>query len=99
MCVGVPMQVVECEENRALCAGRGTREWLDTRLVGAVAPGDWLLAFCGAAHEKLDAARAAAMLDAFAALEAALSGQYDAGDFFADLDRDPQLPAHLRKPV
>ncbi len=74
MCIGIPLQVIECWRDGALAAGRGRVERVDTRLVGAVAPGDWLLVFQGAAREKLDAVRAAEIDSALALLEAGLAG-------------------------
>lgn len=100
MCLGIPMQVIEADNGTsALCDDRGTPTQIDLALVGEVARGDWLLVFTGAAREVLDAARAREILDAIAALEAALDGRYDPAAFFADLDREPQLPEHLRKPT
>lgn len=74
MCIGIPLQVIECWREGALAAGRGEVERVDTRLVGAVAAGDWLLVFQGAAREKLDATRAAEIESALGLLEAGLAG-------------------------
>jgi hydrogenase expression/formation protein HypC len=99
MCVGIPMLVVSSEPGAAWCEGRGDRQRLDTSLVGELAPGTWVLAFRGTAREVMsaeDAARTDAALDA---LEAVLRGESSLDRFFPDLvDREPQLPDHLREP-
>jgi len=104
MCVGIPMQVIEASGNWAQCAGRNGLVQIDTLLVGAVAPGDWLLTYLGAARECIDAERARQIEQALDALDAVLAGgdgaQAAMDLAFADLvDREPQLPAHLRKPA
>jgi len=97
MCVGLPMRVVEGGDGTALCERHGERRRIDTLLVGALAPGDWLLAFQGSAVRVLSADEAAATDAALAALEAVLAGADDVSQHFADLvDREPELPAHLR---
>ena len=74
MCIGMPLCVVESWADGALVTGRGRSERIDTRLVGAVAPGDWVLVFQGAARERLDAERAAEIGAALDLLEAGLAG-------------------------
>ena len=74
MCIGVPMRVIESWSGQASVAGRGRSERIDTRLVGACAPGDWLLVFQGAARERLDPRRAAEIGHALDLLEAAMAG-------------------------
>jgi hydrogenase expression/formation protein HypC len=59
MCIGIPMQVKAVEPGYALCVGRGETRRVNTALVGAVAPGDWLLVFLNDAREQIDAGRAA----------------------------------------
>lgn len=98
MCIGVPMQLVEPGESHAWCDGRGGRGRVDLAIVGPQPAGAWVLAFQGAARRVLSADEAAQTNAALDALEAALAGERDLGPFFADLvDREPQLPAHLRK--
>lgn len=98
MCIGVPMQIVEPGESHAWCDGRGGRSRVDLAIVGPQPAGAWVLAFQGAARRVLSADEAAQTNAALDALEAALAGEQDLGPFFADLvDREPQLPAHLRK--
>lgn len=97
MCLGIPMQVIEQDTPfSARCRHGDSETRVDLSLVGRVDPGNWLLVFTGAAREVLAPARAAEILDALAALEAALDGRYDPMQAFADLDREPQLPPHLQ---
>lgn len=98
MCLGIPLQVVECGEHFARCIGRAGEVRVDLALVGPQPPGTWLLTFLDAAREVIDAERAAAIANALAALEAAQYGATDFSAFFADLDREPQLPEFLRTP-
>jgi hydrogenase expression/formation protein HypC len=59
MCIGLPMQVTATRDGFATVAGRGQVREVNTALVGACAPGDWLLVFLDGAQERLDARRAA----------------------------------------
>lgn len=65
MCVGLPMQVIESAPGQTLpagwvrVAGRGEERAVDTALVGACAPGEWVLVFLDRVQERLDARRAA----------------------------------------
>ena len=98
MCLGIPMQVLSVQGPRANCAGRGERLEVDVRLVDAPAVGDWLLVFHGVAREALSEERARDIASALDALDAALAGETDLDRHFADLvNREPELPAHLRK--
>lgn len=96
MCLGIPAQVVECGEHFARCSGRDGELRIDISLVGEQPPGTWLLCFLGAAREVIPAERAAAITAALAALAAAEGGATDFSAFFADLEREPQLPDFLR---
>lgn len=96
MCLGIPVQVIECGEHFARCAGRNGEVRVDLSLVGQQLPGTWLLTFLEAAREVIDTERAAAINAALNALAAAHAGETDFSDFFADLDREPQLPDFLR---
>jgi len=96
MCLGIPVQVIECGEHFARCAGRNGEMRVDLSLVGQQLPGTWLLTFLEAAREVIETERAAAINAALNALEAAHSGETDFSAFFADLDREPQLPDFLR---
>ena len=97
MCLGIPMQVVECNGYVAHCQGRGGVRQLDLALVGEQLPGTWLLAFIDAAREVIDAETAARINAALDGLEAVMAGETDISRHFADLvDRAPELPPHLR---
>jgi hydrogenase expression/formation protein HypC len=97
MCVGIPMQVVECDGLMALCTGRYGTRLLNLGLIGEQVPGTWLLAFLDSARECLDPDAAARINAALDGLEAVMNGESDIGSHFADLiDREPQLPEHLR---
>ena len=96
MCLGIPVQVLECGEHFARCAGRNGDVRVDLSLVGQQLPGTWLLTFLEAAREVINGERADAINAALNALEAAHDGQTDFSAFFADLDREPQLPEFLR---
>lgn len=94
------MQLVEAAgPTTGWCVGRQGRQLVDLALVGTQLPGTWLLTFAGAAREVMDAQAAARTDAALDALEAVLAGDASGVDAaFADLiDREPQLPAHLRR--
>ena len=98
MCVGIPMQVLVLDGPSASCEGRGERLSVDIRLIDVPAPGDWLLVFHGVAREALSEQRARDIMSALDALDAALAGETDFDRHFADLvNREPELPEHLRK--
>jgi hydrogenase expression/formation protein HypC len=98
MCIGVPMKVVSCSGGTALAVGRGEEARLDAMLLDDVRPGDWVLAFRGAAVRTMTEVEAAQTDAALDALAAALAGDGAAVEaHFRDLiDREPQLPAHLQ---
>jgi hydrogenase expression/formation protein HypC len=91
MCIGTPMRVIDSWRGGALAAGRGLCQPVDTRLVGDVENGQWLLVFLGTARERLEAARAAEIDAALDLLEAAMQG--DAARAGADPGFD--LPSSL----
>lgn len=96
MCLGIPMEIIEGDAFAALCR-RGTEERrVSMLLVGEQTPGTQVLVHIDRAVRVLDTDEAQAIGRAIDGLEAALNG----GDFehlFADLiDREPQLPEHLR---
>ena len=98
MCIGIPMQVVDAAERISWCEGRGQRLRLDLALVGEQSAGTWVLAFQGSAVRVLTPEEAAQTNAALDALEAALDGNTNFDAFFADLtEREPQLPAHLKR--
>jgi len=97
MCIGIPLQVVSCDEQTALCEADGRRERLNTLLIGPQPVGTWVLSFQGSAIRVLTEDEAAQTRAALAALEAAFAGSGDLDPFFADLAaREPALPPHLR---
>lgn len=96
MCIGIPVQVIQAGKHMASCRGRNGEVLVDLSLVGPQWPDTWLLCFLGTAREIIDAERAAAINSALDALDAVQSGQTDFSAFFADLDREPQLPEFLR---
>lgn len=92
------MRVVEVAPGSALCERAGERVRLDTMLLAGVVPGDFVLAFQGAALRTLDPDEARRTDAALAALAAATQGSVDVDRHFADLaGRVPQLPPHLRR--
>lgn len=103
MCIGAPLQVEtpDGEGLFAVCAADGQRERLDMRLIGEQPAGTWVLAFQGAARRVLEADEAQQIRAALQALDQVLHGDAQGLDaLFADLiDREPQLPSHLRADV
>lgn len=98
MCLGIPMRVTETDGVTAWCEGRGERRQVDVRLVESPMAGDWLLIFHAVAREKLSETRAQDIGAALAAIDAALAGETDLDRHFPDLvNREPELPEHLRK--
>lgn len=97
MCIGIPLQITRIDrQGVAWCLQEGTEIAVNTELVGPQTVGTWLLTFLGTAREVLDEERARAIQQALEGLSAALSGQ-DYEHYFQDLiDREPQLPEHLR---
>ena len=97
MCIGIPMQVIESDGLLSRCAARDGEHSVDTSLVGPLQPGQWIMVFLGSAREVITAETAQITLNALAALELAMRGETDIDHLFADLiDREPELPAHLR---
>jgi hydrogenase expression/formation protein HypC len=96
MCIGVPMQVIECGPIWAWCDDGSERVRIDMRLVGQQPAGTWVLAFLGTARETMGETQALRVRDALTALGLAQQGQ-SVDHLFADLlDREPSLPEHLR---
>lgn len=96
MCLGVPMTVIEGDDVSALCARGDERRRVSVLLVGAQPVGAKVLVHIDSAVRVLDAEEAALIDRALDGLEAALRGE-DFENAFADLiNREPQLPEHLR---
>lgn len=84
MCVAVPMQVVSLSPGHALVSGRGEQRQVNTALVDALAPGDWVLVFMDSARMRIDAASAAEVNATLDLVEAAMQqrpGAHDAATF------------------
>ncbi len=97
MCLGVPMTVLETNGVSALCERRGERRQVSVMLLDHPPVGAQLLVFIDTAIRLLDADEALQIDNAIDGLQAACSGQ-DFDHLFADLiDREPELPAHLRQ--
>lgn len=96
MCLGLPMTIVETDGVSALCEFRGERRRVSMLLLSNPPVGTKVLVHIDTAIRLLDAAEARLIADAIEGLTAVLSGE-DRDRFFADLiEREPQLPEHLR---
>ena len=99
MCLGVPMQVQSVSGLAADCVphgGEGERRTVSLALVGPVEPGAHVLVHITSAVRVLDPAEAALIAGALSAVAAAAEGA-PFEHLIADLiDREPELPAHLR---
>ena len=97
MCIGVPMRIVEVLGATAVGERRGERVRLDTLLIEPPQCGDFVLTFQGRAIRLLAADEAAAIDAALDALQLAVFDEAAFAALFPDLDREPQLPPHLRE--
>jgi len=96
MCLGVPMTVIEGDDVTALCARGDERRRVSVLLLGKQEVGAKVLVHIDSAVRVLDDEEAALIDKALVGLEAAMRGE-DFESAFADLiDREPQLPEHLR---
>ena len=75
MCIGVPMQVLRTEPGYAICLGRGEQRRVNTALIDATAPGDWVLVFMDSAREAISAERAEEVNATLDMVQAAMDGQ------------------------
>ena len=102
MCLGVPMQVQSLlPSGAALCnpaGGDRTGLTVEASLLDVPpSPGDWLLVHIDVAIRALDTVEAQQIGDALRAVAAAAAGE-PFEHLLADLiDREPQLPPHLRE--
>ena len=96
MCLGLPMRITATDGMTAVVEGRGERRTVSLLLVGEQPVGTPLLVHTGNAIRVLDEQELPLLEQALDGLDAAIAGQpIDA--FFADLiNREPQLPEHLR---
>ncbi|MBI5321885.1 HypC/HybG/HupF family hydrogenase formation chaperone [Bradyrhizobium sp.] len=96
MCLGLPMTIVETDDMSALCEFRGEQRRVSVLLLSSPPVGARVLVFIDTAVRLLDDEEADRIAEAIEGLGAALNGE-DCDRFFADLiDREPQLPEHLR---
>jgi len=97
MCLGLPMTVVDGDDFSALCEWHGERRRVSTLLIGRQTTGARVLVHVDSAVRVLDDAEAEAIDRALSGLAAAAEGRAFE-HLFADLiDREPELPEHLRK--
>ncbi len=96
MCLGVPMTIVESGEFSALCQRGDEQRRVSLLLIGPQQVGTRILVHIDSAIRPLDDEEAAQLDLALDGLAAALRGEnFDSA--FADLiEREPQLPEHLR---
>ena len=101
MCLGIPLQVQSLmPSGAALCAAAGADlvvQTVETSLLDhPPRPGDWLLVHVDVAVRALAPAEARQIGDALQAVAAAAAGE-PFEHLLADLvDREPELPPHLR---
>jgi hydrogenase expression/formation protein HypC len=96
MCVGVPLQIHSIDGLEALAIGADGLSRVDLSLVGRVNVGVHVLTHLGVAVRVLDAEEAAQIANALEAVRLAARGE-SFEHLLADLiDREPELPAHLR---
>lgn len=101
MCIGIPMRIESTVSTRAVVAGDpqtpASGRLIDTSLLEqAPAVGDWLLVHVNVAIRSMSAGEAKQVGDALQAVTAAAAGlpfEHLLGDL---IDREPELPAHLR---
>jgi hydrogenase expression/formation protein HypC len=90
------MQVIGVGAGWADCRNGDATRRVDTLLLDAVVPGDWVLVHVSSAVRAIDESEARAIRDALLAVERAVVGA-PFEHLLADLiDREPQLPPHLR---
>jgi len=85
MCIGVPMQILECGFGSALCNHNGVQKQIDTMLIGKQDPGTWVLVFIDAAREVISESDAVKIDNALKALDVVMNGGDDIDHLFADL--------------
>jgi hydrogenase expression/formation protein HypC len=92
MCIGIPLRLTAVE---GVAGQTEDGSVIDLSLVPEAVSGDWVLGFLGTARRLLEPEEAAQILDALAAMAAALDGER-LDSAFADLTgREPTLPPHL----
>lgn len=97
MCLGVPMRIIEGDEMSALCVRGDEQRRVSLLLIGPQPVGTQVLVHIDTAVRLLEADEAALIDRALDGLAAAMRGE-DFESAFADLlNREPQLPEHLRQ--
>jgi hydrogenase expression/formation protein HypC len=78
MCLGIPMEVVACDGDRARCSAQGVEREVSLLMLQdePVAVGDFVLVYSGHATQRMTAEQAC---ETWALLEHALTVQDDAG--------------------
>lgn len=103
MCIALPMKVLKVEEMKALCERNGRRMEVDCSMIEPPAADEWLLVFQERAIRAVSAEEAAEIEAALGATALAMTGEADEAAIragFGDLiDREPELPPHLRAQV
>ncbi len=96
MCMGIPMKVLSSEGHYAVCEGQNGTEGVSLALIDTVKAGDHVLVFLGSAVRVIDEAEAMAIRDALSAVGKAAKGE--AFDHLIEdlINREPELPEHLR---
>ncbi|HYF88778.1 HypC/HybG/HupF family hydrogenase formation chaperone [Azospirillum sp.] len=96
MCIGIPLRLTAVD---GIVGRAEDGSAIDLSLIPEAGPGDWVLGFLGAARRLLEPEEASQILDALAAMAAAMAAALDGerlDSAFADLTgREPTLPPHL----
>ncbi len=96
MCLGIPMRIIEGDDMTALCARGDESRRVSMLLLGRQPAGTFVLVHIDTAVRVLEQDEAELIEQALQGLAAALRGE-NIDAHFADLiDREPQLPEHLR---
>lgn len=97
MCIGVPMRLIEVDRHRGVAEVDGEVRPVSLALLEAPpAPGDWILVHAERAVRAMSEDDAREVTNALRAVLAAMDGdafEHLLGDL---VDREPQLPEHLR---
>lgn len=103
MCIAIPMKVIAEKDGIATCEREGIRYTVDLALVGEVNLGDDVLVAQSRAVRVIRPEEAAQINKALAAAAAVAAGNTSEETIragFSDLvDKEPQLPPHLRSVV
>ena len=88
MCLSIPKQVVawEGEGDFAWVERNGQREFLNMMLLGPQPIGTWVLTSMGLAKETVEPEQLALIEEALTALAASLDGDYEASQYFQDMN-------------